>query len=108
LPEPEFSEATGVLEMIARSPEQENLYQSRLKAQRDDVAKLKFAKQQGHQEGRQEGEGFGRIQGQIQLLEQLLGLPESKPEDFAGVSLERLTAQANELQRQLRDRSVPS
>ena len=60
-----FTEATGVLEMIAKTPTQRMLYEARLKFQRDERARLTYAEQKG----REEGEQIGRIR----LLQQLLG-----------------------------------
>ena len=40
LPDEEFSEAAGVLEMISKTPEELMLYNARLKFQRDEFARL--------------------------------------------------------------------
>ena len=83
LPDPVFTEATGVLEMIARNPEERRLYNERLKMERDERARNLQAREEGRQEGRQEGElkGLqkgrqeGTMIGRIQVLQELNGLP---------------------------------
>ena len=50
-----FAEAAGVLEMIARSPRERELYEARLKMQRDEQARIDAAKDQSREEGRAEG-----------------------------------------------------
>ena len=45
LPEQGFSEAARVLDMIAQTPEQLYEYNARLKAQRDEEARIIYAKQ---------------------------------------------------------------
>jgi len=109
LPEPEFEEALGVLEMITRTPEQQLLYNSRLKFQRDETARLEYAKEQGRSEGRTEGrlegEQVGQIRGEqigrIRVLEQMLSLPPSSSDELAKLSSVELAAKADDLQRQL-------
>ena len=51
-PEIEFRAAAGVLNMISRSPAQRQLYEARLKFQRDEAARLEAAFNQGLEEGR--------------------------------------------------------
>ena len=113
---PRFAEAAGVLEMIARSPKERELYEARLKMQRDEQSRLNAAKDQGHAEGLEQGlergleQGLeqgrkqGRLLGRIQLLESLLGLAESSPDDLASKSVSELSAMESDLQQQLRDR----
>ena len=101
LADPVFAEAAGVLEMIARSPEERRYYESRLKMQRDEQARLEAAEERGEARGRAEGEAIGRVK----LLEQLAGLPESSADALRQHTLEELAAMENELQRQLRERS---
>ncbi len=70
-----FAEAAGVLEMIARSPRERELYEARLKMQRDEQSRIAAAKDQGHaaglEKGREEGLEKGCLVGRIQLLENL-------------------------------------
>ncbi len=56
----EFAQATGVLEMIAKTPSERALYEARLKFQRDERARLLYAEQNRthqQQQRRQKGEG---------------------------------------------------
>ena len=104
---PAFTEAAQVLDMIQRTPEQRSQYELRLKAQRDDCAKLQQARAEGKAEGKAEGRAEGKAEGEavgiIKALQQVLGI-ESTP--LAELSLEQLTAMANDLQRQVREREV--
>ncbi len=112
LPNPVFREATGILEMIARDPQQRSLYNQRLKMQMDEKARLQAAIAEGEARGQAigeaRGEARGREQGQamgrVRLLEQLLGLPESSPEVLEQQSLSELAATEADLQRRLRER----
>lgn len=58
-------EATGVLEMIAKNPEERQHYEDRLKAERDAWARTEQAKLDGLE--------MGELVGRIELLCQLLG-----------------------------------
>jgi len=104
LPEPEFEEALEVLEMITRTPEQQLLYNSRLKFQRDAAARLDYAKEQGRSEGEQLGQIRGEQIGRVRLLEQLLNQPPSASDELAKLSPDELAAKATDLQRQLESR----
>ena len=92
---PAFSEAAKVLDMIQRTPQQRSQYELRLKAQRDERARMQYAVEQA----RADGEARGRIQ----TLRDILGL---EALSLDGLSLDELTAMANDLQQQLRDRGV--
>ena len=96
---PAFTEAAQVLDMIQRTPEQRSQYELRLKAQRDERARL----QQARAEGKAEGEARGEAVGIIKALRQVLGIESTS---LAELSLEQLTATANDLQRQVRERGV--
>ena len=61
-----FVQAAGVLEMIARTPRENELYNARLKMERDEAARLEFAKDEGRVEGRVEGLNRGTFVGRIQ------------------------------------------
>jgi len=112
LPEPAFHKATGVLEMISRSPNLRILYDDEAKAELDRFSALKGAREEGeaigHAEGRAEGhvEGLeqGTLVGKITLLEQLLGLPETEPADLARRSLAELQQTVQDLQQRLSER----
>ena len=124
---PAFSEAAEVLNMIQRTPEQRSQYELRLKAQRDDQARLQHARAEGRAEGeakgwaegvaegRVEGEAKGRAEGvaegraegelagQIKLLCQLLGKEASS---LDGLSNDQLGSLMNDLKKELRDRGT--
>ena len=67
---PAFTEAAGVLEMIARTPQERSQYEARLKAQRDERARMQYAIEQARAEGEVRGEARGRIR----ILRELLGV----------------------------------
>ena len=98
--------------MIARTPRERQLYEARLKMERDAAAKLEYAKAEGLEEGlekgREEGREEGRLQGEfagrIRLLQQLLGLPESAANELVEMNIAQLSDLASRLQTQLRDR----
>ncbi len=95
-----FAEAAGVLEMIAKSPKDREIYEARLKLQRDEQSRIEAARDQS----RAEGQAAGRVMGRIQLLQQLLGIPESPDDALEGQTMEQLAALEGELQRQMRER----
>ena len=115
-PDTEFSEAAGVLEMISKSPEQKMVYESRLKFQRDEAARLDLAREEALREGRVEGrvEGFregeakgvarGELLGQIKLLKQLLNVAEPDANDLLDYDQAQLSEVVEDLQRRLRIR----
>jgi predicted transposase/invertase (TIGR01784 family) len=128
----EFAEAAGVLNMISQNPEQRQLYEARLKFQRDEAARLEGAinegiekgisqgrvlgHQQGHQQGLLEGlqeghleglkEGLekGTLIGRITTLHELLGIVEPTAEALMSFSEAQLSELAESLKRQLRTR----
>ena len=108
----EFSEATGVLEMIAQSPLEREMYEARLKFERDQLWRLRAAKNEGIAEGiakgiaegRAEGIERGEYSGQIRLLQNLLGLPESQSSELATLSIEQLRSLFTQLQAQVHAR----
>ena len=117
-PDKEFSEAAEVLEMIAQTPQHLVEYNARLKAQRDEEARILYAQQQGKADGRAEGllEGLleGRLEGRLEgidigiergvligritLLQQLLQLPAGTEQLFAEGSIDDLHRMSTELQ----------
>ena len=116
---PAFSEAAEVLNMIQRTPEQRSQYELRLKAQRDDQARLQHARAEGRAEGEAkgraegvaegraegvaEGRAEGELAGQIKLLCQLLGKEASS---LDGLSNDQLGSLMNDLKKELRDRGT--
>ena len=120
LPDKEFTEAAKVLEMIAQTPEQLQEYNARLKAQRDEAARIILGRQQGLEIGEARGIEIGEargieigeargirrglLQGQIVLLQQLLRLPVSTDEQLAAFDLDQLNHMLTQLQQQLSHR----
>jgi predicted transposase/invertase (TIGR01784 family) len=82
LPDPVFTEAIGVLEMIAKNPEERRFYESRLKMQRDETARLEAAEARG--------EAIGRVR----VLQSLAGVEESSVEQLPSSSLHAKSAAA--------------
>ncbi len=109
LPDPVFAEATGVLEMIARNPEERQHYEDRLKAERDEWARTAQAKLDGLEEGMQKGmeKGLrrGQIIGKIELLCELLNQPYTGQHPLHEQTIEQLASLETQLQRRLRDRT---
>ena len=106
--------------MIARTPEQRELHEARLKLQRDEAACLEFAMSEGIAKGRLEAEQIGyqrgepigqqiglrrgELIGMIRLLQKWVGQPQSASEEFAKSGTAELQAQIAVLQRQLCER----
>ncbi len=63
LPDKEFTEAAKVLEMIAQTPEQLQEYNARLKARRDEEARIILGRQQGLEIGEARGIEIGEARG---------------------------------------------
>lgn len=63
LPEPAFRKATGVLDMISRTPEERLRHDLRLKAMRDRFSELEYNRTIARQEGLAEGLAEGREEG---------------------------------------------
>ena len=115
LPDQEFTEAARVLEMISQTPEQLYEYNARVKAQRDEEARIIYAHQQGIEIGIKigieigikigEARGIrrGLLQGQILLLQQLLKLPTCTDEQFAACDIDQLTQMLTQLQQQFKN-----
>jgi flagellar biosynthesis/type III secretory pathway protein FliH len=103
-PDEEIAEAAGVLEMISQTPEQLMLYNARLKFQRDAEARLQKAREDGIREGEARGRQEGFLAGRIVLLQELLGIRPSTPEELVGYNDTQLHDMAEQLQRQLRSR----
>ncbi len=102
-PDPEFAEAAGVLEMIALSPVQQQLYDDRLKFQKDDAARLEGARQEGIVEGEARGEAKGILRGRIAILQELLGVSQSIPADGSDNDEAELLKIEEDLRNQLRN-----
>ena len=100
--------------MTAQTPQHLVEYNARLKAQRDEEARILYAQQQGKADGRVEGRAEGRVEGRaegidigiergvligrITLLQQLLQLPAGNEQLFAECSIDDLHRMSTELQ----------
>ena len=108
LPGPVFREATGILEMIARDPDQRHLYNRRLKMQMDEKARLQAAIAEGEVIGEARGEAIGEargaIIGRIQLLQNLMAIPETPKATLKENPLPELAVIEASLQRQFENR----
>ena len=104
LADTEFSEAAGVLEMIAQSPREREMYEARLKFERDQTWRLKVAKDEGIEEGIAKGIERGEYSGQIRLLQSQLGLPVSPSSELAAFEIDQLRSLFTQLQAQVSDR----
>ena len=122
MPQKEFTKAAKVLDMIAQTPEQLQEYNARLKAQRDEEARIILGRQQGLEIGEARGIEIGEargieigeargirkglLQGQIVLLQQLLRLPVSTDEQLAALDLDQLNHMLAELQQKVARRDA--
>ena len=92
--------------MISQTPEQLYEYNARVKAQRDEEARIIYAQQQGieigQQQGIEKGIEIGQLQGQILQLQQLLKLPTCTDEQFAACDIDQLTQMLTQLQQQFK------
>ena len=108
-PDQEFSEAAGILEMIAKTPEQLMACNARLKSLLDEAARMEQAALEGEARGEARGveigETRGRQIGRISPLQELLGQRIWSAEQFATCDAAQLNSLADELQQQLRARS---
>lgn len=98
--DPVFEEATGVLEMIAKNPEERQHYEDRLKAERDEWARTAQAKLEGIEEGQRNERART-----VKMLRDIVGELAPSDEKLADLSLDELAAIETELQRRLRDRT---
>ncbi|WP_404308073.1 hypothetical protein [Neorhodopirellula lusitana] len=90
---PEITKTARVLDRIQPTPEQRSQYELRLKAQRDELARI--------EQVRVAGEARGEATGQIKTLRELLGIHATANDDLI---LEQLATISNDLQRHLRER----
>jgi predicted transposase/invertase (TIGR01784 family) len=103
-PDKEFAEAAGVLEMIAKTPEERMEYEARLKYRRDQAGRRQQALMEGRELGLVEGRAEGRQEGRITLMQEILGLPTSTPDELAACDASQLNQLAANLQQQLKAR----
>ncbi|QDT61239.1 hypothetical protein SV7mr_37730 [Stieleria bergensis] len=100
---PAFTEAAQVLDMTQRPQQHRSQYEQRLKAQRDERARMQYAVDQARLEGEALGEARAEARGRISILRKILG---GEPESLDSLSLEQLTVIEKELQNQLRERGI--
>ena len=87
--------------MIARTPEQLQEYHDRLKARRDEEARILYGQQQGIEIGEARGIEKGQLRGQIMLLQQLLKQPVFSNDQLAACSAEQLSEVVADLRHRL-------
>ncbi len=104
LPDPVFAEAIGVLEMIARTPEERQAYDDRLKAERDEWARTAQARLEGIEQGIEQGQRIERVRA-VRMLRDLVGDLAPSDKEMVGLSLDDLTSTETEFQRRLRERT---
>lgn len=115
-PEPVFQEAWTVLDKISRTPEERELYEARLKVQRDEIWRRESALSEGVaigiergfkrgiKAGRAEGRAEGRTEERrrmlldfIETLASRLGSAVATPEELAASSVDELQLRVDEL-----------
>jgi predicted transposase/invertase (TIGR01784 family) len=104
LADPIFRDLVEILLMIKRNPDMRYSYELRLKAERDEQARLQSAKLEGREEGLEEGVQLGEERGTIRTLEQLLNLTPTEASKLDSLSLEELKQTVSRLQSELRNR----
>jgi predicted transposase/invertase (TIGR01784 family) len=92
--DPVFHEAAEVLQMIARTPDEREIYLSHRKAEMDAAANLQYALREGAEIG------------EIRFKQRMLGIEPFSLEELSELSLNQLGALAAELESQLRDRGM--
>ena len=106
LPDEIFSEAASVLDVVAKTPEQKQRYEARLKFQRDEAARARSAREEGIEVGIEKGIERGELFGRIKAFQGLLGLVESTREELSDYGDEQLTTLLEQLRDQLRSRNI--
>ena len=111
LPRIALHKATGVLEMISRSPKFRVLYDDRAKEEldrfsdeKDKRKMIEAAEKEGLDKGREEGREEGRLVGRILTLQQFLGESESDETTLTQMGLPELKKLAQKLERQWKSR----
>jgi predicted transposase YdaD len=93
--------------MIQKTPEQRRQYEDRLRAERDEKARLQAAIEEGEARGEARGEVRGKVEEKantIRLLQGLLMQELASITDLQARSLEDLDSRIGDLQLQLRNR----
>ncbi|MDA1017020.1 MAG: Rpn family recombination-promoting nuclease/putative transposase, partial [Planctomycetota bacterium] len=114
----EYREAAGVLEMISKSPEEQQFYEARMKFLHDNEGRLIAAREEGREEGleqgreqgleqgREQGLEKGSIVGRIQALQELLGDEASSLAELSAREQAELASVLSDLQSRLRSRGA--
>ena len=113
LPAREYSKATEVMETIARTPQERQVYESRRKAEMDYRARLDEALEKGREEGErfglEKGERLGLEKGerlalldQVWFLQGVLQEPRSAESELQAMDLAALRRLCGELKERLR------
>lgn len=88
LPQPAFVKATGIIEMIAHTPEERQRYEARRKAERDENWRLRIAEDRGQKLNQSQT---------VQKLQQALKLPVSSEADLLKMDVAELNRLGDEL-----------
>lgn len=109
LPGRQYAKATEVMETIARTPQERQLYESRRKAEMDYRAGLDEARDEGERLGLEKGERLGLEKGerlglveQVRFLQGLLQEPLSAESELHEMDLAALRRRCGELRDRLR------
>jgi len=106
LVDPEFKEAAGVLEMVAKTPRERMLYEARLKHELDTAGRVEQATLdgliQGRAEGREETLEIAEVAARVLVLQTKLDLPVKPLSDLVKLGLAKLSKLEAELTRKLR------
>jgi predicted transposase/invertase (TIGR01784 family) len=103
LDRPEIHRAMKELLMLTQNDRERELYEARLKMQRDIRSSQREEREQGRQEGREEGWRLGLAE-QIQFCQRLLQRPLTAREDLVALSSAELEQQVTNLQTELANR----
>ena len=101
LPGRPYAKATEIMETIARTPQERQLYESRRKAEMDYRSGLDEAMQIGLQKGREEGQRFA-LAAQVRNLQNLLLEPLTAEAELQAMTLAELRRRCDELTERLR------
>jgi predicted transposase/invertase (TIGR01784 family) len=88
---PVIGEAYSKLEVMSQDEANRMLYEARLKAQRDEYARIQYALEEGERTGRLEGERTGRLEAARNALK--MGLPVEQIALITGIPSENILKQ---------------
>jgi len=87
--------------MLTQSDIERERYESRRKAQMDQISAINAARLHGERAGREQGELIGREIGVIHLCQGLLNQPVTPKEKLLTLSVEELARLASDLRKQV-------